>query len=191
MRRGFKAEAEALATDVRTKLGCKPDEPAPLVELGRHLGVEIVPADRFVARSRLLELHRIQPDAFSAGTFRRPTGGFVVVYNPLHAKGRTRSDQAHELAHILLGHSVRTLEQVGNLRFFTCDVKQEEEADWLGGCLLLPRGLLLKAAKAGMTATAIADKYGTSEPMARFRLNASGVLIQVGHARAASKRQNR
>jgi hypothetical protein len=36
--------------------------------------------------------------------------------------------------------------------FVTCDIEQEEEADWLGGCLLFPRTVLLQAAKQGKTA---------------------------------------
>jgi hypothetical protein len=36
----------------------------------------------------------------------------------------------------------------------------------------------------------IAEAYKTSEPMARFRLNASGVLVQVGRAKAAKARRN-
>jgi Zn-dependent peptidase ImmA (M78 family) len=61
---------------------------------------------------------------------------------------------------------------------------QEEEADWMGGCLLLPRAVLLGAAYDGKTAAQIADEHGTSEAMARFRLNGSGVLVQVGRERA-------
>jgi hypothetical protein len=84
---------------------------------------------------------------------------------------------------------VRTIERIGTLKFLTCDVEQEEEADWLGGCLLLPRSLLLKAALSGMGFAQIADAYQTSEPMARFRLNTSGVLVQVGRVRAAKTRR--
>jgi Zn-dependent peptidase ImmA (M78 family) len=149
----------------------------------------MLPADQLVERSRLDELAEIQPDSFSAATFRLPSGERVVVYNPLHEPGRTRSNQAHELAHIILDHDVRTIERAGNLKFLTCDVQQEEEADWLGGCLLLPRALLLKAALNGMTAEQVAARFQTSVPMARFRLNASGVLVQVGRAKAAKARR--
>ncbi len=145
-----------------------------------------MPADKLAPIERLQEL---QSDAFSAATFRVGNGRWVIVYNPLHSPGRTRSNQAHELAHIALGHTLRTIETVGELSFVTCDVEQEEEADWLGGCLLLPRPLLLQAAYQGKSAAQIAQEYETSEPMARFRLNASGVLVQVGRARAARVRR--
>ncbi|MHB1887389.1 MAG: ImmA/IrrE family metallo-endopeptidase [Acidimicrobiales bacterium] len=189
MRRGFKTHAERLATDIRQRLHCGDDEPAPLADVAKELDVDIVSADMLVDLSRLEELQALQPDAFSAATFRRPSGSRVVVYNPLHAEGRTRSNQAHELAHVLLDHDVRTIERVGTLKFLTCDVEQEEEADWLAGCLLLPRSLLLKAAYRGMGAAEIAEAYQTSEPMARFRLNTSGVLVQIGRARAAKARR--
>jgi len=189
VRRGFKSEAERLATNMRERIGCAEEDPAALDAVAQDLGVRMLPADELVDHSRLQELQMIQPDSFSAATFRLPSGDRVVVYNPLHDPGRTRSNQAHELAHIILDHDVRTIERVGNLKFLTCDVQQEEEADWLGGCLLLPRPLLLKAAFKGMNAGQIATTYKTSEPMARFRLNASGVLVQVGRTRSAKARR--
>jgi Zn-dependent peptidase ImmA (M78 family) len=91
----------------------------------------------------------------------------------------------------VLQQTLRTIEKVGEMSFVTCDIEQEEEADWLGGCLLLPRTVLLQAAKQGKTAEKIAKEYETSEQMARFRLNASGVLVQVGRAKAARQKQAR
>jgi Zn-dependent peptidase ImmA (M78 family) len=161
----------------------------PLDRLADELGVRLVAADALVPRERLQELFDDQDDAFSAATFRLADGTRVVVHNPLHSLGRTRSNQSHELAHIALDHSLRTLEKIGSMTFVTCDVEQEEEANWLGGCLLLPRPVLLKAAYAGKTPLQLADEYGTSEQMARFRLNTSGVLVQVGRARAARARR--
>ena len=189
MRRGFKSEAERLAADLRQRVGCAEEDSAELEIVAKSLGVRMLAADQLVDRSRLAELAELQPDSFSAATFRLPSGERVVVYNPLHEPGRTRSNQAHELSHIILDHDVRTIERVGNLKFLTCDVQQEEEADWLGGCLLLPRALLLKAAWKGLNAEQVAARFQTSVPMARFRLNASGVLVQVGRAKAAKAKR--
>jgi Zn-dependent peptidase ImmA (M78 family) len=185
VRRGFKAEAERHAAAIRERLGCGENDPVSLDAYAKDLGVRIVAADRLVPTERLQELQDEQADAFSAATFKLTSGRRVVVYNSLHAPGRTRSNQAHELAHISLGHTLRTVEKVGEMSFVTCDVEQEEEADWLGGCLLLPRSVLLQAAYKGKTPAQIAEEHGTSEAMARFRLNASGVLVQVGRSRAA------
>lgn len=188
MRRGFKTEAERLAADLRAQLGCSDDEPVDLEAAARHLGVDLISADQLVPLERLQELEDLQPGAFSAATFRLMGNRKTIVFNPLHGIGRTRSNQAHELAHVMLGHSVRTIERVGNFKFLTCDAEQEEEADWLGGCLLLPRAVLLKSAFADLGPAQIAEAYETSEPMARFRLNASGVLVQVGRARSKKGR---
>jgi hypothetical protein len=41
------------------------------------------------------------------------------------------------------------------------------------------------------TAEKIAQEYETGEQMARFRFNASGVLVQVGRAKAARQKHAR
>ena len=64
MRRGFKSEAERLAVDIRSRLGCGDTDPAPLEAVAAELDVEIIPADDLVARSRLEELESLQSDAF-------------------------------------------------------------------------------------------------------------------------------
>lgn len=189
MRRGFKAEAERTATEHRSRIGCEELDRLDIGKMAQALGVNLIPADDLVERGRLEELEETQPGAFSAGTF-NVAGRRVVVYNPLNSEGRQRSDLAHELAHIILGHKVRTIESVGELKLLTCDAEQEEEADWLAGCLLLPRSLLLKCARDEWSAKKIAREHGTSEQMARFRLNASGVLVQIGRAKAAKNRKS-
>jgi len=186
VRRGFKSEAERISDQLREQLGCSPDEAVPLDRLADVLGARLMPADDLVPRESLEELRELQSDAFSAATFKLSQGR-VVVFNPLHPLGRSRSNQAHELAHIVLDHTLRTLEKVGSSSFVTCDVEQEEEADWLGGCLLLPRAVLLSAARSGKSAAQLAEEYETSEQMARFRLNASGVLVQVGRERSRGR----
>lgn len=130
----------------------------------------------------LRELESVQPGAFSAATFHLAGGRTIAVYNPCNEPARTKSDIAHELAHILLGHEVREVQQIGGHAFFTCDPEQEEEATWLAGCLLLPRQLLLRHAYSGADAQILTAEAGVSVPMARFRLNTSGVLLQTRRA---------
>jgi hypothetical protein len=189
MRRGFKAEAERLAERTRTQMSLRPADRLAIRDLAAHLRVEIIPADQLVARSRLEELDRIQPGAFSAATFRLPGGRTVAVYNPCgNDPARTNSDIGHELAHILLDHDVREIQQIAGHTFLTCNPEQEDEATWLAGCLLLPRPLLLREARNGADADTIATRYEVSQHMARFRLNTSGVLLQASRARAARTR---
>lgn len=183
MRRGFKAEAERLADRTRASMGLGPHDQLDIRDLAQHLKVEIVPADELVDRAKLDELEKIQPGAFSAATFHLPDSRTVIVFNPLSDAARTNSDIAHELAHILLDHDVRELQQLAGYTFLTCDPEQEAEANWLGGCLLLPRQLLLREAHANATADSLAVKYTVSPAMARFRLNTSGVLLQAQRSR--------
>lgn len=161
----------------------------PIRDLAKHLNIEIIPADELVDLAELEELDRLQPGAFSAATFHLPNGRTVIVYNPLSETGRMNSDIAHEIAHILLDHDVRELQKIGGHTFLTCNPEQEEEANWLAGCLLLPRTLLLREAFAGADPGRIARKYQVSPVMARFRLNASGVLLQARRARSPRARR--
>lgn len=185
MKRGFKTEAERRAQRLRLDMGLPAHARVPPAALAEHLNIQVVLADTLVNRADLEELERLQPGAFSAATFQLPAGP-VIVTNPVGASpGRTNSDLAHELAHVLLQHAIRTVERVGTWTFFTCDPEQEQEANWLAGCLLLPRPLLLAAATAGKDAATVAAENQVSDQMASYRLNTSGVLLQVARRRRA------
>lgn len=183
MRRGFKAEAERLAASVRKDMGKRPSEHIDAVELARHAGAEVRCADELTSLAKLQHLDALQPGAFSACTF-SIGDRHIVVYNPLATTGRSQSDIAHEVAHLLLKHSVKSVETIGGLSFFTCDADEEQEANWLAGCLLLPRPLLLHAARGGLDSAAIAEEYHVSEPMATFRLRTTGVERQLAASRS-------
>ncbi len=178
LRRGFKSEAERIVQRVRTELALLPATPVPLNDLADYLGVEIIVGDRLIPRSRFEELEQMQADCFSACTLRPSPGRVVVVVNPLPDAARQQSDTAHELAHVLLNHDLSRIEQLGGVTFLSCDPVQEEEAAWLSGSLLLPRDLLVLAVRSGLDAKAIAEKYGITVSMARYRLNVTGVLRQ-------------
>ena len=189
MRRGFKAEAERLAKQVRSDMGIKPSGRLDAMKLALHAGAEVQRADDLTSRDKLEALEALQPGAFSACTFhvgeRR-----VVVYNTLASDGRTQSDIAHEIAHILLEHDLQTVQELSGLSFFTCDPDEEQEANWLAGCLLLPRPLVLRAAQRGLDAADMARQYGVSETMAAFRLRSTGVMRQL-KAGGASRQNTR
>ena len=178
LRRGFKSEAERIARGVRSEMGFNAAKSVAPEDLASLLGIEVRAGDELVPRERFRELERIQPDSFSACTLRPSPERVVVVYNPLSARSRRRSDLAHELAHILLDHELSRLERLGDVTFFSCDAMQEEEAGWLSGCLLLPRTLLLTEIRRGVSAKEIAKKCGVSEQLAQYRLNVTGVLRQ-------------
>jgi hypothetical protein len=178
MRRGFKAEAERCAKTVRKEMGLRPADPLDAMQLAAHVGADVRSADELISRAKLDELERLQPGAFSACTF---TIGdrHVVVYSPLASPGRRQSDISHEVAHLLLDHEMKSVEKIGGVSFFTCDSEEEQEANWLAGCLLLPREAVMAAAHKGLDAAGIGALYDVSAQMAAFRLRTTGVLRQL------------
>jgi Zn-dependent peptidase ImmA (M78 family) len=183
VRRGYKAEAERIASRVRKEMGLASDDPLDAKALAEHVGATVRCADELTDISKLHALEDLQPGAFSACTF-TINDRHVIVYSPLASPGRTQSDIAHEVSHILLGHDVKTVETIGELSFFTCDPDEEQEANWLAGCLLLPRPLLLHAAARGDDPTSIAADCCVSEQMATFRLRTTGVASQIAARRS-------
>jgi hypothetical protein len=162
------------------ELGIPSDTRLNVQKLAQHLGIVVRSADELVPMSELKKLDEIQPGCFSAATIHLPNGKVVAVTNPLNDSiARRDSDLAHEFAHLILEHQPSQVDRIGELTFFDCDPEQEEEANWLAGCLLLPRPLLLAAARQGLTAEQIAEANSVSIQMARFRLNTSGVYFQV------------
>jgi len=86
----------------------------------------------------------------------------------------------HELAHHILGHRPNPLDaSVGDfLMLHSYDRKQEEEADWLASCLLLPREVLVHIKRREPDTFVAAKKYGVSHAMLKYRLDISGVNYQ-------------
>lgn len=181
--RGFKADAERRAATLRAEIGLGPADALRPETLAQHLGVGYRMADTLVSIAALSTLDKLQPGCFSACTLPGPNGPVVVV-NPLNTAGRQQSDAMHELSHILLRHETRQLERIGDLVFFTCDPDQEEQADHLGATLLLPRALLVAAHGQGLSIASIADTFGVSEQLARWRLNSTGVVVQISRRKA-------
>jgi Zn-dependent peptidase ImmA (M78 family) len=183
LKRGFRAEAERMALQIRQELGLRPVDPLDLRALAARRGVDIVVADSLVPRADLEELERLQAFAFSACTF-DVDGTQVIVVSPLRSTSRQTSDIAHELSHILLRHQLTEIREIAGITFRTCRTDQEEEATSLGGTLLLPRPLLIRAVSRGMSIDQIAKTYAVTADMARFRVNTTGVIKQVS-ARAS------
>jgi hypothetical protein len=176
--RGFKANAEREAARLRKEVGLEPAAPLDIRTLADHMGVAIVGADQLVERSRLEELERLQAFSFSAATF-EVYGNSYIVTNPLRSLGRQFSDVAHELAHLLLKHELSEIREVDGVPFRTCQPNEEEQATTFGGTLLLPRVLLLEAARRGLRPDEIAAENQVTLEMARYRYNSTGVVKQV------------
>lgn len=183
MRRGFKAEAERRAAEIRDRLDLRDDAPLDLEAVAELMGIELHAADELVPRDDLEALEAEQPYAFSAATFQIGHSRIAIVFNPLHSSGRIKRSIGHELAHRILSHRLASIQRVGDVPFISCDARQEKEANWLSGCLLLSRPLLLSEAYAGADKASLAEKYSVTEDFAGWRLNVSGVNAQVRRSR--------
>lgn len=183
LRRGFKAEAERTAVRLRTELGLAQTAPINLDGLATHMEIKVVDGDALIGREPFEDLEAMQVGVFSAATF-DIADRKIIVTNPLATERRRRSDVAHELAHVILKHELTEIREVNGLPFRSCVPEQEEEATTLGSTILLPRPLLLVAARSGVTSPEqLAAAQNVSVEMARFRLNSTGVLTQLAGGR--------
>lgn len=108
-----------------------------------------------------------------------------IVLNPAHALTRQRSDLMHELAHVELRHTPARVDvsKSGMLLLSDYSEDQEQEADWHGASLLVPRAGLMHFRTQNKTISDIAKHYGVSESLCQWRLRMTGVEIQIRRTR--------
>ena len=173
LRKGFKAEANGLARSLRSELGLLFAAPLNPWKLAEYLEIPVL---------TLSELREIAPigvnyfstqgaNEFSAVTvFDGPRR--VIVHNDSHSLGRQASNIAHELAHGILLHSPYQAFDENGKRYW--DREMEEEANWLGGALLISDEAAVNIAKRDLSILEAAQHYGVSKQMVDFRLKVTG-----------------
>lgn len=102
----------------------------------------------------------------------------LVILNSSHSEARQESDLFHELAHIICDHQMSGFETVGNFILRNYDQNQEDEAEWLGGCLHIPRTSLEWAFRKNMTPLSISTYFKASTEMVTYRINVTGIKNQ-------------
>ncbi len=178
LERGFKTWAERTSLAFRRELGLSADDPLLPEMLANYLEIQLwTPQDVPDLPAEVLEqLLERDPWGWSAVSLNG-----VVIYNPRKSDGRRASDITHELAHIILDHQPATILLSPDLplgmRSF--DAKQEDEANWLAGSLLLPREGLLNAKRKRFSTEQIATHYRVSSVLVNYRVNLTGVSYQV------------
>lgn len=183
LRRGFKTEAAALGREVRNELGLSQFDGLDPRKLADHLDVSVVHlSDLDDSDPGVRHLLHIEQEAFSGLTvFRRHRR--MIVHNDAHAPVRQNSDLAHELAHALLLHDpVPAIDGLTGCRNW--NETNEDEADWLGGELLVPREMALAVARGRFSESDARYRLGVSDKMLQWRLNATGARAQVKRERA-------
>jgi Zn-dependent peptidase ImmA (M78 family) len=177
-KRGFKTWCENVAVLQRKALGLRPSDPLTPILLATHLGVEVWNPEDIpgIEPECLRILLKEDPDSWSAVTL-SVNARDVIIINTTHRGGRPASNLMHELAHILIGHNPARVDvsEDGYLMLNTFDKSQEDEANWLCGCLLLPRDALLHIQRRGIDLNLAKREYGVSLDMMKYRLQVTGI----------------
>ena len=180
--RGFKSWAERTAQNFRHDFGLQFYSPLEPALLATHLDVRLCTPKEIPALPKKMidQLLVHDPSGWSAVSIYQQDRG-LVIYNPTHSKGRQASDIMHELAHLILDHKPASvvMSHDGTFAMRSYDQKQEDEANWLAWCLLLPRDALARCARGAVSVEAIAEQYGVSKTLVNFRLRVTGVHAQV------------
>lgn len=188
MRRGFKTQCESLATAVRAEIGLDTRSPLDARRLATHLDIPVHPLSSLTSEEVLDAVRHVMvknQSILSAMTIfpHWPLPHRVIIFNDGNSLARQNSDIAHELSHGLLLHEP-TAAIINGCRLY--DKKEEDEAAWLSGCLLIPRDAALLIAASHIDATIAASEYGVSTRMITWRVNSTGAKRQVD-ARRQSK----
>jgi Zn-dependent peptidase ImmA (M78 family) len=180
VRRGFKSNAEQIAAEIRVELGLDENDRMNALRLAEHLAISV-----FTIR-QVAELNGqdsfahyfsvIDPDSFSAVTVFCGYKRFII-HNENHHPHRQASNLAHEISHTILEHSPTPVPGHDGRRYWDSEV--EQEANWLGAALLVPRAGALEMFKANCTVAQIASHFGVSESLCDWRIRQSGIDKQA------------
>lgn len=180
LRRGFKAEAERIAAEMRSELSLNSTSRLDPHGLAAHLEIPVLKIKdcaRLAENNACLRhLTHVDPDSFSAITVFIGTRRYII-HNEAHAPTRQANDIVHEIAHCLLEHPPSPVTDHTGCRCWNKAV--EDEANWLAGALLVPREGALALARSGMTIGDIAANFGVSEQLCRWRIHQTGVAHQL------------
>ncbi|WP_419944278.1 ImmA/IrrE family metallo-endopeptidase [Candidatus Poriferisodalis sp.] len=187
LRRGFKTEATALASELRSELGLRPFDRLDPFALAHHLDVPVLPLTELRAICTAAE-HFIteEPEAFSAlivfeGRRR------IIVYNDTHSTARQHSSIAHELGHCILQHTpAPALDPLTGCRDWRAD--HEQEADWIAGALLVTRQMALATARGRFAFAGALRRLAVSPEMLNWRMNVTGARSQAQRERGNGSR---
>lgn len=181
-RHGFKSEANSIAREIRDELGLAMlDTLDPLV-LAEHLEIPVTPLSdlRDDALGPVRHLMGDGKTDFSAVTVfagRKRS----IVHNDAHSPGRQASNVAHELSHGLLLHDPTPALDDRGCRHWNQNI--EDEAQFLGGALLITEDAALWIVRNGLSKAEAAEHFRVSEQMVTYRLNLTGAYKRVTRTR--------
>lgn len=184
--RGFKTWCENTAVSIRDKMDIKPHEPLSPHKLATNMGVMILDFDKVseLDAASASYLTSAQGDEWSAVTV-YAAGKKIIVVNPRHSAARQASNIMHELAHIIRGHKPSQVQLYQGYALRDFNQLQENEANWLAACLLLPRPALLHSGYRNHTIDEVTELHGVSKSLYKYRVVISGVSRQLRYSSKA------
>ena len=179
VRRTFKQLAEDIAGQVRERLNISLSAPLDPLKLAEMLSIEILAPEQL--RDFPVDcIHRLKREYSEnwSTVMVRSGENCLIVLNTARTSTQSKSDLAHELAHIILRHKypLRFVTPGADIAIQVYNGEQEEEAKWLAECLLIPRDALFYTQKRGLTDEEVCAAYGIDQALLRFRLRANKVM---------------
>ena len=180
LERGFKSWCENTSAVIRRKLDLDDSAPLAWQQVAAYLGVEVRELSSLVHLGQDSKDYLTSPagDEWSAVTVASPEK-VIVVANPQHSPGRCSNSIMHELSHVMLEHGgsrVFVTEDGFALRDY--NEKQETEADWLAGSLLLPRTALRYLHYHHVSKEQALQDYCVSSELYEFRIRMTAINRQ-------------
>lgn len=182
-KKGFKKWAENTSLQLRKELGLQCYEPLNAFDLCKHLDILVFCPSYFseFPSKDFLQITK-ENSGWSALTMKNHEEVQFIIYNTKHSLARQQSNIMHELAHILCEHvpdqesdeSV-ILQKLGLRKYNT---EHENEAEYLGGALQIPRDGLMKHLFKERSMGQIAQIHLCSTQIVQYRLNVTGAKIQ-------------
>lgn len=182
--RGFKSWCENTAVVIRRRLGVNSTAPLSPYLLADKLGVVVWKLEDVagLGQETLKYLSSAQGDEWSAITV-IANDEEIILINPTHSIARQSTDLMHELAHIIKKHdAAKVFVSESGYALRTFDERQEAEADWFAGTLLLPRAVLEYCAYNHIPLYTVLEDYAVSKTLYNYRVRMTGVNRQYGRA---------
>lgn len=180
LERGFKSWCENTSVVIRRRLGLRSFSPLSPYELAAQLGIIVWKLEDVTGLGQKTKeyLSSTQGDEWSAVTV-LVKGEEIIIVNPTHSTARQSTDLMHELAHIIKEHdSAKVFVSESGYALRTFDEKQEAEADWFAGTLLLPRTVLEHCAYSHKPIFTVLQDYTVSKTLYNYRVRTTGVNKQ-------------
>lgn len=182
LRRGFRAEAERLAIELRGELGLSPRDRVDPFALADLYGVPVHgTTDLEIDAAHVTHFAGRESGTWSALTVFCGTRRMIVL-NDAHDVRRLANSLSHELAHLFLDHEPAPVLNPDGSRTWNRQV--EAEANELGAQILIPDRIAKELAIRGLDPDDVAEGFGISSQLAEWRMRVSGGFIIRQRTRA-------